>query len=168
MKETDKRKIRVGDIVGIREPGISNLVVRIANFFALPLISCFILIRSGIPYWLKKVIKERSLCKIEAKKIDKHYERDTRFLCTELVIKSYADLGIDIVPKGVVPIPSSLQEAELNEAELAELNEKFKGRLAPVFLNLIRRNKEAILEKLRLALLQISIVKLSQLGVTLA
>jgi hypothetical protein len=69
-------------------------------------------------------------------------------------------LGIDIVPKGVVPIPSSLKEAELNE--------KFKGRLAPVFLNLIRRNKEAILEKLRLALLQISIVKLSQLGVTLA
>lgn len=160
MKETDKRKIRVGDIVGIREPGISNLVVRIANFFALPLISCFILIRSGIPYWLKKVIKERSLCKIEAKKIDDKYAQDGKFICTELVIKSYADLGIDIVPKGVVPIPSSLQEAELNE--------KFKGRLAPVFLNLIRRNKEAILEKLRLALLQISIVKLSQLGVTLA
>ena len=42
-----------------------------------------------------------------------NYKSDENFFCTELAVRSYQDLGVFIVPKDILPVPSSLKESEL-------------------------------------------------------
>lgn len=104
------RVFRVNNVSPDKRLEAASRVYRYANTkYDYPLI--FNLIRSGVPYWFKKIVKEHKLCRIRAE--DLPWEPDRRFVCTELATRPYADLGIYIVPKGVVPIPSSLREAEI-------------------------------------------------------
>ena len=41
------------------------------------------------------------------------YTKDSRYICTELAVQPFADIGHAIVPPGVVPIPASIKEAQL-------------------------------------------------------
>ncbi|MBW2675073.1 MAG: hypothetical protein JRD89_16960 [Deltaproteobacteria bacterium] len=54
------------------------------------------------------------------------YERDMRFLCTEAVVEGYLRAGRRLVPKGVIPLPASLQIA-IDSGDLVEVAH-FKGR----------------------------------------
>lgn len=58
------------------------------------------------------------------------YERDMRFLCTEAVVEGYLRAGLRLVPKGVIPLPASLQIA-IDSGFLIEVAH-FEGR-NPVF-----------------------------------
>ena len=41
------------------------------------------------------------------------YAKNSRYICTELAVQPFADIGHPIVPPGVVPIPASIKEAQL-------------------------------------------------------
>ena len=41
------------------------------------------------------------------------YAKDGQFICTELAVQPFADIGHPIVPPGVAPIPASIKEAEM-------------------------------------------------------
>ena len=185
--EVDMNLIQPGDIVGIREPGVSDWGLKIMNFFMAPkndllhyaLVSHFderlndwVLIESiskGVTFQLLKnwYLKRKSTVavfrvadatlsqrmkaisniycyankKFDYKLIVKligwyighffnqlfhfknpihkfkasdfpYYKSDENFFCTELVVRAYADDGIYIVPKDVLPLPSSLKQAE--------------------------------------------------------
>ena len=181
--------IQPGDIVGIREPGVSDWGLKIINFFMTPKndllhyaivshynerLNDWILIESigkGVTFQLLKswYLKRKSTIvifrvvdatlsqrmkalsnvylyankKFDYKLIVKlvcwyvghffnqlfhlknpihkikasdfpYYKSDEDFFCTELAVRPYADEGIYVIPRDVLPLPSSLKEAEVN------------------------------------------------------
>lgn len=66
-------------------------------------------------FWLvlKHLITEGKFRRIRAEELRPIYTWDSRLLCTEAVWCGYNAVGVNIIPYGVPPMPSSFREAEL-------------------------------------------------------
>jgi len=67
------------------------------------------LVGGALKVWVCQMAHGHSPGRLRAEQLP--WARDSRFICTELACRPWADLGYEIVPEGVVPIPSSIKQA---------------------------------------------------------
>ena len=103
------RKVKIYHVVGIsdedRQKAIRESFGLCGAWYDWKLIAKLIL--KGTP---KLIVKRRRL---SAKELSGGYKQDEQYICTEAALAGYAKAGIHIVPKGILPLPSSIKEAEL-------------------------------------------------------
>ena len=78
------------------------------------------LVIGSILAWTKILWKEHRLRKLRAEDLCPFYSWDSRLLCTEAVWCGYNAVGVNIIPYGVPPLPSSFRQAEL-EGRLSKI-----------------------------------------------
>lgn len=71
------------------------------------------LVVQGLWLVLKHLITEGKIRKIRAEELSPIYTWDSRLICTEAAWCGYNAVGVNIIPYGVPPMPSSFREAEL-------------------------------------------------------
>lgn len=71
------------------------------------------LIIQGFWLILKHLVTEGRFRRIRAEELSPIYTWDSRLLCTEAAWCGYNAVGVNIIPYGVPPMPSSFREAEL-------------------------------------------------------
>ena len=89
--------------------------------------------RSRYDYWLivklvfgaivalaRILWKEHKVRKLRAEDLSSIYSWDSKLLCTEAAWVAYNSQGVNIIPYGVPPLPSSFRQAEL-ESRLSEV-----------------------------------------------
>ena len=86
-----------------------------------------------IPWvFLRTLIKERRFRKFRAS--DFRYKSDSAFLCTEVYWHAYNLVGVNVIPPGVLPLPSAYKEALNN------------GVMKLYFKGILSRDAEADIE----------------------
>lgn len=73
----------------------------------------------GLIAWLKILWKEHRLRKLRAEDIP--YCRNSALICTEAVDVAYDSVGVNIIPEGIIPLPSAFKQAEI-EGRLEKIN----------------------------------------------
>lgn len=64
----------------------------------------------GLLAFLKVLIKEKRVRRLRAE--DFHYGENSSLICTEAVDIAYDAVGVNLIPEGVIPLPSAFRQAE--------------------------------------------------------
>ncbi len=78
------------------------------------------LLLGSIRAFFKILVTERKIRRLRAE--DFHYGTDSSLICTEAVDIAYDSVGVNIIPIGIIPIPNSFKQAEI-EGRMSKITE---------------------------------------------